>query len=151
MMIRGIGLRYLWIDSMYIMPTGEDNSDWGTEGGKMGDISNSMFIIAAISATDNTKGCLFGKAASQFDIHPVPLFARPVRGKRDGFSKVMGRDPSWFPMMMPRPTSWLNQVQNSPLNARAWVLQERMLCPRILHCTVQRLLLGVFGAQSNRI
>ena len=104
----------------------------------MGDIyRNSTFNIAASSATNNTEGCLFRKAASKFDVHPVPLFARAVQRNWDEFSKVIGHDQNWFPMMMPQPASWLNQVQNSPLNARAWVLQERMLCPRILHCTVQ--------------
>ncbi|KAE9365649.1 HET-domain-containing protein [Stipitochalara longipes BDJ] len=139
MMIRGIGLRYLWIDSMCIIqPTGGDNSDWEKEGAKMGDTyRNSTFTIAASSATDNTEGCLFGKAASQFDVHPIPLFTKPVQRNWDEFSKTMGRDPNWFPMMMPQPASWLNHVQNSPLNSRAWVLQERVLSPRILHCTMQ--------------
>lgn len=139
MIVRGLGQRYLWIDSMCIIqPTSDDNSDWEKEGGRMGDIyRNSTLTIAASGANDNTEGCLFGKSASQFDVHPVPLFQQSIHRNWDEFSKMMGRDPEWFPVMHPKPASWLHHVQNSPLNSRAWVLQERILSPRILHCTMQ--------------
>ncbi len=35
-------------------------------------------------------------------------------------------------LLPPRP-SWKSQILSSPLNSRAWVLQERLLSPRILH------------------
>jgi hypothetical protein len=139
MVARGLDQRYLWNDSMCIIqPTDADNSDWEREGAKIGEIyQNSTCTIAASSANDNTEGCCFGKPASQFDVHPVPLFDKPVHRNWDPFSKAMGRNTEWFPMMNPKPSSWLNHVQNSPLSQRAWVLQERILSPRILHCTMQ--------------
>ena len=139
MMTRGIGIGYLWIDSMCIIqPTDGDTRDWEKEGSRMGETyQNSIFTIAADAATNNTEGCLHGKASSQFDVHPTPLFQRPVRREWDEVSKSMERSPDWFPLMQPEPASWLNHVQNSPLSSRAWVLQERTLSSRILHCTMQ--------------
>jgi hypothetical protein len=114
-----------------IQPTDADNNDWEREGAKMGEIyRNSTCTIAASSANDNTEGCCFGKTASQFDVHPAPLFDKPVHRNWDPFSKAMGRNTEWFPMMNPKPSSWLNHVQNSPtcrfhstaLVARAWTV-----------------------------
>ncbi len=148
MITRFIGLRYLWIDSMCIIqPTKEDNSDWDKEGRKMGDIyRNSTCTIAASSARDNTEGCFQGKPGSQFDVFAYPLFGKPVHRDWDEYSKMMGRNSEWMPLIEPPTASWLNHVQNSPLSSRAWVLQERMLSPRILHCTMQ----GFFWECSER-
>ncbi|OCL14698.1 hypothetical protein AOQ84DRAFT_371064 [Glonium stellatum] len=122
-----------------IQPTGADNSDWEKEGARMGAIyRNSLCTIAASSAGDNTEGCLF-KAGSQLDAHLVPLFEKPVVRKWDEFSKMMERSCRWFPLMEPEPASWPHHVQDSPLNTRACVFQERILSPRVLHCTMQGL------------
>ncbi len=136
---RNLNLRYLWVDSMCIMqPTPMDKDDWSRESARMGDYySRSLLNLAASAALDNTEGLLHARAGSQFEVKPFPLFEEAVHREWDEFSKIMERDPNWLPIMQPKPASWLQHVQGSPLNSRAWVLQERLLAPRTLHCTMQ--------------
>lgn len=139
MLTRNLGQRYLWIDSMCIMqPTTVDKDDWSREGARMGDYySRSLLNLAASGGLDNTEALLHARAGSQFEVKPFPLFEDPVHRDWDDFSKMMERDPNWLPIMQPKPASWLQHVQCSPLSYRTWVLQERLLAPRTLHCTVQ--------------
>lgn len=141
MLTRNLGQRYLWIDSMCIIqPTTVDKGDWSREGARMGEYySRSLLNIAASAGLDNTEGLFHARAGSQFEVKPFPLFKKVVRREWDEFSKIMQRNPDWFPIMQPKPASWLQHVQWSPLSYRAWVLQERLLAPRTLHCTVQGL------------
>ncbi|RTE74087.1 hypothetical protein BHE90_011483 [Fusarium euwallaceae] len=142
MITKSMRIRYLWIDSMCIIqPTSGDIEDWTREGPRMADYyQNAAFTIAASVGTDSNFGCLFARPGSQLKVKPWPLFKDPVHRKWDEFSVAAGRNPEWLPVMQPQPSSWLWQVQNCPLNSRAWVLQERLMSKRILHCTVQGLM-----------
>jgi hypothetical protein len=137
-----MGFKYLWIDSMCIIqPTTGDFEDWEKEGPCMAQYyRNSVFTIAASAGLDSDWGCLFRAPSSQYQVQPWPLFKEPVQREWDEFSLIMNRDPAWLPIVHPQPCSWLWQVQNCPLNSRAWVLQERLLSKRILHCTLQGLM-----------
>jgi len=99
--------------------------------------SRSLLNLAASAGLNNMEGLLHARPGSQFDVEPFPLFEKPVHREWDEFSKIMKRDPNWLPIMQPKPASWLQHVQGSPLSSRAWVLQERLLAPRTLHCTAQ--------------
>ncbi|KAI8661908.1 HET domain-containing protein [Fusarium keratoplasticum] len=135
-------IRYIWIDSMCIIqPTAGDTEDWTREGPRMADYyRNAAFTIAASVGTDSNFGCFFARPGRQLKAQPWPLFKDPIQRKWDEFSVATGRNPEWLPVMQPSPASWLWQVQNCPLNSRAWVLQERLMSKRILHCTMQGLM-----------
>ena len=139
MMTRNLGTRYLWIDSMCIIqPTTTDKDDWNREGARMGEYySGSLLNLSASAGLNSMEGLLHARPGSQFDVEPFPLFEKVVHREWGEFAKSMGRSPNWFPIMQPKPASWLQHVQRSPLSSRAWVLQERLLAPRTLHCTMQ--------------
>ncbi|KAL8867425.1 MAG: hypothetical protein Q9174_005675 [Haloplaca sp. 1 TL-2023] len=114
---RRLGYRYLWIDSLCIIQ--DDPEDWEVEWKRMADIySNSTLTIAALWGHDSHAGCFVERRplATQ-DCHignwrGSGLFVRP---------EVYTRG------------SELELVKPKPLLERAWVLQERLLSPRILY------------------
>lgn len=117
---RVLGIRYLWIDSLCIIQ--DSTEDWLQESAKMGEIyKNSLVTIAATNAKESTAGFL-GKRQTevrcdlQYEHMKLPVYIRP-RIEWYGFAEIVG-----------------------PLNQRAWVLQERLLAPRILHFGGQQIM-----------
>ncbi|KAH7393716.1 heterokaryon incompatibility protein-domain-containing protein [Cadophora sp. MPI-SDFR-AT-0126] len=114
---RELGLRYLWIDSLCIIQ-GKDG-DFKTEAKKMEAVfKNAYCTIAATSAEDSTKGFLnrpLKEEDSQYVIVP-----NSSHGKVYICTSIND-----FP----------GDVEEGPLNMRAWVLQERALSRRTIHFT----------------
>ncbi len=113
-----LGFSYIWIDSLCIMQ--DSAADWATESAKMGGVyAGSMCTIAATGSSDGRGGCFKD---------------RDLRGLTDCVL-VRGEGGSGLRLCMCKvlETSFENQVDASPLNTRAWVFQERLLSPRIVH------------------
>jgi hypothetical protein len=122
-----LGLRYLWIDSLCIIQDSEE--DWRRESAAMGDIyRNSYFSISAAAGQSITNQGLFMQRDPR-DVYPCVV--KPLH------LLCKGRDfQAWY--CFPRDLFEQN-VTNSPLFARGWVVQEHILAPRILHFTKQQL------------
>ena len=127
-LVREFGIRYLWIDSLCILQ--DSSEDWQQQGAVMGQIYKSCALcLAATSATDCNGGLFFERD---------PYLLQPVH--------VLGRWPfydtsqplEWYTCFVQAPYS--NNIMLAPLNSRGWVLQERLLAPRVLHCTEKELI-----------
>lgn len=132
---RNLEIRYLWIDSLCIV---QDHSpDWQTESSNMASYySDAYLVIAAAQAGDPTQGFLDTMGSySHFNQHPSTeigqitnpdsSISRIHRRKLDGES-CTGRHHE--------------VLRESPLNKRAWALQENLLAKRIVHFTERELL-----------
>lgn len=79
--------------------------------------AGSFLNISAAGAEDSSGGCFFQRS-------PADVTRTVI-------------EPSWlkFPSgkYMIYPTEWFRDIDDSNLNHRAWVLQERLLSPRALH------------------
>lgn len=110
---RDLGFRYIWIDSLCIIQDME--ADWQQECAKMNSIyENAALTIAAAGASGPEHGFLRFRDYSLSSVllpgtEPVVLSA---------YDHYRANDPSEMP--------------ESKLNTRAWVLQERLLSPRLL-------------------
>ncbi|MCJ1391437.1 hypothetical protein MMC18_004301 [Xylographa bjoerkii] len=121
---------YLFIDSLCILQ--DSTQDWLKESSKMGSIyKNSYLCIAAAVSKDSCSGFLERRDLT----HKRPFIFNDLVIQEDVVmpnNNFNMRQITWCDRMRTL-VEW--GVEHAPLNERAWFFQERMLAPRILHCT----------------
>ncbi|KKO97668.1 hypothetical protein THAR02_10229 [Trichoderma harzianum] len=116
---RCLGIRYLWIDSMCIMQ--DDDSEKAKEIALMGEIYyNSSLNISATDSTSGADGLIFNRdvlktSPCQLSVH--------LPGVIETLDLIAFHN------------KILVESDEGELNRRGWVLQERILSPRVLHFT----------------
>ena len=118
-----LGLKYLWIDSLCIVQNSVE--DWRREAATMGKVYQHAFCnIAATGASDSSVGCFWDRNPLLAQVCKIDLtWELPLKGN---FYCLDG-------------SLWPRNVGEAPLNRRGWVVQERILSPRILHFSMQQL------------
>lgn len=117
---RRLDQEYLWIDSLCIIQ--DDLEDWEAEAGRMASVySNAFLNIAASFAEDTTQGLFHSNTERD------PDSWRPVRIHRSWGGPFAG---GYFVCEY---RDWWSCFASSPLNRRAWALQERLLAQRVVH------------------
>jgi hypothetical protein len=121
---RRLGIRYIWIDSLCIKQ--DDTQDWLYESGQMDQVYNNSYCnISATASTNSYGGLFFEREPQQLWVDEIELRTAGVPGLIDvqPFERCVILDLSF----------WEQNVDNAPVNIRSWVLQERLLAPRVLH------------------
>ncbi|KAF9871869.1 hypothetical protein CkaCkLH20_10501 [Colletotrichum karsti] len=119
---RKLNLRYIWIDSLCIIQDSEE--DWREQAALMTQVYSNAFInITAAYARDGTHGCFVERDIT--DVKPIEVCVE--WGPRPGAFHVVNLN------------SMEDDVDFSPLHQRAWVVQERLLARRNLHCCKSQL------------
>ncbi|KAI0418245.1 heterokaryon incompatibility protein-domain-containing protein [Xylaria grammica] len=147
--VRGLGIRYIWIDALCIIQ--DDAADWERESAKMADVYENAFLtISTDAAQDPTQGIFTARRSDRLstaDTLATGYTARPARNiaveqfpVTDEIGEthiVYAREPlSHSDIISPR--SYYDVTY--PLMSRAWTLQERLLSSRILHVTAAELI-----------
>lgn len=128
-----LGICYIWIDSLCIIQDSKDGEDWAYEAMRMGDVyTYGAFNIAATGYEDGSSG-LFSERKALLRTYPAVTLKCVVRGI-DGSKRSFDGIYVGF-----RSNEFDYQVTRSPLNDRAWVAQERILSPAVLHFTPEHL------------
>ena len=111
---KALDIYYLWIDSLCIIQSGENsNTDWQEQAGAMSQIySNGAVNISADHAKNANDGCFIDR-----DLELL----KSVYFKRKGEDYVFAEEDINM------------QIFDLPLSQRGWVMQERLLSPRVLH------------------
>ncbi|KAH7356006.1 heterokaryon incompatibility protein-domain-containing protein [Pyrenochaeta sp. MPI-SDFR-AT-0127] len=125
-----LGIRYIWVDSFCIIQ--DSKEDWLKESKKMGGIyAGSAITIAADAAMDSLFGCFNQKSKSQIEgMKSLYYITTTTKSGKNSTLMVGG---------LSSISNNIAAIENSPLTTRGWTYQERLLPPRILHCTKDQL------------
>lgn len=122
---RCLGIRYIWIDSICINQA--DPAEKASEISRMKDIYRRSQLN--LSATSGESGLIFPRNPKSV----LPILSRtyPTESR---ISKTGENSEAAEEFLMISAGPWETFVDLGPLNRRAWVVQERLLAPRVLHC-----------------
>lgn len=119
---RGLGLSYIWIDSLCIVQ--DDPQDWATESAKMADIySGAYVVLAATHASDVSQGFLQPRKG------PISISTRSSRNHAISVEARRVNNHDRYGLM----TDGCLYMDNLPLSQRGWSMQERLLGTRVVH------------------
>ncbi|KAI1169098.1 heterokaryon incompatibility protein-domain-containing protein [Nemania serpens] len=130
--VRSLGIAFLWIDSYCIIQGTDEEArdDWACEVKNMRHVyQNSHLNIAATESTNPFHGLLRHRDHS--GLSTLRIFWRPCTAGRENGGKIFTcyhafRNPAKAFLFD------LERVYESPLFKRGWVIQEAVLCPRML-------------------
>lgn len=134
-MALNLDIPYLWIDCLCIVQ--DDAVEWSLEAPKMGSIYNgSIVTIAATSAASGHDGLFNTHSSSVMLPDPdleIVLDSRLSCGS-SSILRITRTD-----IFLHDTALWIDHIEKAPLMQRAWVCQERMSSPRIIHYTSAQL------------
>ncbi|KAI5924798.1 HET-domain-containing protein [Camillea tinctor] len=110
---RSLGLRYIWIDSLCIIQSSEE--DWQVESTKMATIYQNSFVTIAATSSSDFKGGCFAKREGDMCFHVK-------------YGTILDTT------LGVRAEVEVEFSQLYPLFTRGWVYQEHMLSGRLLYC-----------------
>lgn len=132
---RRLGLQFLWIDSLCIIQ--DDDDDWAREAAKMSMVyANTYLNISATSAQNSEQGCYRSRDPKKVAGFPAPRVY--PNSWKDSWRDADPDGRLWFKFV--HSGIWKENVDEAPLNQRGWVLQERLLSPRVLHFSADQVL-----------
>lgn len=116
-------VRYIWIDSLCIMQDKDDLSDWVREAGLMHRVySHSFLNVSALAAHDSSHSLFASREPSVLeDMKSMTALDGKEIGQTQKLHEVVDI------------LFWEREINHSHLNLRAWILQERLLSPRVVH------------------
>jgi len=153
-LVRQLGVRYVWIDSLCIVQ--DDPEDWRGQAAVMADVYHGSWLnVAATAAQDGTDG-LFGfltrfpACLQRFQVeitHGSSIGPRDLDQDDDAswtFDPHPRENETWHGIPRGRYECidrllWYRNVTDSPIGHRAWIVQERLLAPRVLHFAASQL------------
>jgi hypothetical protein len=124
---RGLGMRYLWIDSLCIIQG--EGGDFAQEAERMETVfSSAHFVIAATSADGSTSGFLNRISKRETSRQSgEDIVIMPCRTRNEHATGSIYVAPAF--------DNFQRDVREGPLNTRGWVFQERALARRTIHFT----------------
>ncbi|KAI1162109.1 HET-domain-containing protein [Nemania serpens] len=120
--IEKLGIKYIWIDSLCIIQGSTE--DWTREALTMGKVYRHACInLAATRAESGRTGLYAPRNPDVMSSGPFRIDNGVLKGVFVAVEDALGANWGY----------WDREVQLAPLNSRGWVMQERVLSPRVVH------------------
>jgi hypothetical protein len=127
---------YIWIDSLCIKQGPEEVEDWLKQSATMDRVYVEGFLnISATAATNSDGGLFFPREPELLLEDEITLNVDGMPGANTDMAKPQGKTHrnNLQRCIILDASFWSNLVEKAPVNTRGWVLQERILAPRVLH------------------
>lgn len=121
---RRIGIEYIWIDSLCIVQ--DSSEDWTRESEMIGDVYKHSWVNISATGFENDSAGLFTRRSPSL-LLPVKINLN-IQDSSRREPCVVSKDRYYC-----LEDFWDVGVTTAPLIPRAWVFQERLLAPRVLH------------------
>lgn len=149
---------YIWIDTLCIKQG--DEEDWLHQSARMDQVYKKAFLnISATAASNGEEGIFMDRGPKLLledevllNISGLPgannprreSTSQPTRADRNGLTRIISSQDSSNACIGARRSDlrrctvldvsfWVDRVDEAPVNRRGWVLQERLMAPRVLH------------------
>ena len=141
-----LGISYLWIDALCIVQ--DSKSDWSQEALAMADIYQGACCNLAATGSADGNGGLFHDR----NVNMVPRCIVETDWPESSVQKLR-KQPEWGKNRkrlyeVRSDGFWRTELQRAPLLQRAWVLQERLLAPRVVHFGARQVLWECFELEA---
>ncbi|EFQ34239.1 heterokaryon incompatibility protein [Colletotrichum graminicola M1.001] len=119
---RSLGMAYIWIDSLCIVQ--DSPSDWAAESKTMLNVyQHSILNLAATQSRNSHTGLFVHRAPESLLSGTFTISNGALSGSFIAVEAALDKP------------YWTAAVDDAPLNTRGWVLQERVISPRVAHFT----------------
>jgi hypothetical protein len=139
-------VRYIWIDSLCIrqqlrgpgFDPVEQLADWLEQGRCMDKVYRKAFLnISATAAANGNEGLYLDRRKGQpVDDQVLVHFPKDILSSSRRSNTT--RPNEFVRCTILDESTWADLIDQAPVNKRAWVLQERLLAPRVLHFCYDR-------------
>ena len=141
-----LGLKYLWIDALCIIQ--DSKTDWIQEASAMADVYQGAFCNLAATASADGYGGLFRNR----NINLLSRCFVETDWPESSIQKLReqyewgDRKTRLYEVRFNE--IWSIEIERAPLIKRAWVVQERLLAPRIIHFGARQALWECFELEA---
>jgi hypothetical protein len=132
---------YIWIDALCVLQ--DERDDWLSQSVQMDQVYGNSYLNLSATASNNSEGGLYVTRAHELlwedttDLNTAGISGlqrSKVIDTQAPVSRKSWTDPPELRRCVVLDASfWDELVNEAPVNKRAWVLQERMMAPRVLH------------------
>lgn len=125
---RGLGIRYIWIDSLCIIQDQPGNEDFNKEAGRMADVYSGAYCTIASTGAEGTTGGFLNERANRGCCRIETTRRAPSKLDPD-----TTEDKSCTVYICDAIDDFKADVNEAEMATRGWVFQERGLSRRTLH------------------
>ncbi|KAF5690955.1 het-domain-containing protein [Fusarium circinatum] len=130
--VRNLGLKWVWIDSLCIVQ--DDKDDWAKEAVKMASIYQNALVTISADSSEDAKAGLYNETSSSIfnDRDSVKICSKLSTDEESSIFLFPDQE-----TRINRSASNLRDMgdllSHCALRDRGWTMQERILSPRIIH------------------